>query len=169
MSAPTISRPSSFAYRKLGWAWVAFCVALSVHVIDEALTGFLSVYNPTVLAMRPANWWFPPTFAFRDWLMGLVLAVMLGLAASPLFFHNHGWVRPPAYFLAIVAGILNAFGHITGTILGHTVGTVRFPRPMPGFYSSPILLAAAAYLLLCLTRTRTSDAALRQDPTTAEC
>ena len=39
-------------YRSLGIAWVLMWVALAVHVIDEALTGFLLVYNPTVLALR---------------------------------------------------------------------------------------------------------------------
>jgi hypothetical protein len=139
-------------YRRLGWAWVGFCLAVAVHVTDEALTGFLSVYNPTILAVRPQGWWFPPTFEFRAWLAGLILAVLLGLAISPFFFHGYRAARAIGYFVAVVAGILNALGHITGTILGRTVATVRFPRPMPGFYSSAILLAAAAYLLLRLVQ-----------------
>ncbi|HEY6270649.1 MAG TPA: hypothetical protein VIX19_01510 [Terriglobales bacterium] len=131
---------------------VGFCLALAVHVIDEAVTGFLRVYNPTVLAFRPEGWWFPPTFEFREWLLGLILAVLSALTLSPFFFHGYRWVRPLGYLLALVAGILNALGHITGTILGHTVSTVGFSRPMPGFYSSPILLAAAVYLLFWLVR-----------------
>jgi hypothetical protein len=126
-------------------------VAIALHVADESITGFLSVYNPTVLALRPSGWWFPPTFTFRVWLTGLILAVLLGLAISPFFFRGERWVRPLGYFLAVLAGVLNALGHITGTILGHTVLSVRFARPMPGFYSSPILLGAAAYLLVRLT------------------
>ena len=38
------------AYANLGRAWIALWVALAVHVFDESVTGFLSVYNPTVLA-----------------------------------------------------------------------------------------------------------------------
>jgi hypothetical protein len=34
------------AARKHGFAWIALCLALAVHVIDETLTDFLSVYNP---------------------------------------------------------------------------------------------------------------------------
>ena len=45
--------------RKLGFAWIALCFALALHVVDEALTGFLSVYNPTVLALRSRYAWFP--------------------------------------------------------------------------------------------------------------
>jgi hypothetical protein len=142
------------ALSKLGWAWVGFCLAVAVHVADEASTGFLSVYNPTILAIRPQGWGFPPTFEFRTWLTGLILAVLAGLALSPLFFRGRRWVRPLAYFVAVVVGIVNALGHITGTILGHTVSSVRFARPMPGFYSSPILLAAAVYLLFGLVNSR---------------
>jgi len=64
---------------KLGIAWVALCLAFALHIVDEASTGFLSVYNPTVLAMRE-----------------------------------------------------------------------RAARPMPGFYSSPGLLAASIYKLFRL-------------------
>lgn len=152
MNAAAISRQDAATLSKLGWAWVVFCLAVALHVTDEASTGFLAVYNPTVLAFRPPSWWFPPTFEFRPWLTGLILAVLFGLALSPFFFRGGRWVRLVGYFTAIVVGILNALGHITGTILGHTVITVRFPRPMPGFYSSPFLLVAAAYLLFRLVQ-----------------
>ena len=39
------------------------------------------------------------------------------------------------------------------TIFGRTVASVHFPRPMPGFYSSSLLLAGSLYLLLELKRT----------------
>jgi hypothetical protein len=130
-------------------------LALAVHVTDEALTGFLSVYNPTILALR-AKFGFSvmPTFDFQTWLTGLVLAVILLAALTPFAFRNARWIRPILYFCAIVVGILNALGHIVGTILGHTVNTVRFPRPAPGFYSSPVLLIAAIYALVQLQSTR---------------
>jgi hypothetical protein len=35
-----------------GWSWFALTVAFALHVTDEASTGFLSVYNPTVTALR---------------------------------------------------------------------------------------------------------------------
>ncbi len=140
---------------KLGIAWVALCLALAVHVTDEALTGFLSVYNPTVLALRAKlGFWPMPTFEFREWLTGLVLGILLLAALSPFVFRNARWIRPIFYFCAIVTGVLNALGHTVATILGHTVSAVRFPRPAPGFYSSPLLLIAATYALVQLRRTR---------------
>ncbi len=142
---------------RLGWAWLLLCLAVAAHVTDEALTGFLSVYNPTVLAMRARfPWWPMPTFGFREWLAGLIVAVAIGLALSPLAFRNARWFRPLAWFLAVMM-LLNGLAHTLGTIFGRTAPEVRFPRPMPGFYSSPLLLAASIYLLLQLRRTAPAD------------
>src|ERR1017187_6772928 len=40
------------------------------------------------------------------------------------------------------------------TIFGRTVSAVTFPRPAPGFWSSPPMAAAAIYLLVQLRRTK---------------
>lgn len=163
MPAPTTRLSSNSPTRetetrftpKLGWAWLAMCGALALHVTDEALTGFLAIYNPTVLALRARIRWFPmPAFGFREWLFGLIAAICFGLLLTPLFFRGHRVIRPFAWFVAVVAGLGNATGHITGTILGRTVASVRFPRPMPGFWSSPLLIAAAIWLIVELRRTR---------------
>ncbi len=50
--------------------------------------------------------------------------------------------------------LLNAAGHTVATIFGRTVSSVTFPRPAPGFWSSPFLVAAAVYLLVQLRKTR---------------
>jgi hypothetical protein len=144
---------------RLGVAWVALCIALAVHVADEALTGFLSVYNPTVLALREKiGFWPMPPFEFRAWLTGLVIAVVVLLALSPFVFQGSRWMRPVFYIFAVIM-LLNGLAHTTGTILGHTLRSIRFPRPMPGFYSSPFLLATSVYGLTQLhgTRHRTSS------------
>lgn len=148
------SNGNSSADSRLGVAWLALTFALALHVLDESLTGFLTVYNPTVLALRAHYAWFPmPTFQFRAWLTGLICAVVILLALTPLFFRNVGWIRPLGYFAALV-NILNALGHIAATILGRTVAAVRFPRPAPGFYSSPLLLLASLYLFFLLVHSR---------------
>ncbi len=104
-------------------------VALVLHVTDEALTGFLSVYNPTVLAMRARlGFWPMPTFGFREWLAGLILGILLLATLSRFAFRNAWWIRPILYFCAIVLGVVNALGHTVATILGHTVSTVQFQR-----------------------------------------
>jgi hypothetical protein len=147
-------RESSQRDFKLGVAWLVLTFALALHVLDEALTGFLAVYNPTVLAVRARYPWFPmPVFTFRVWLTGLICAVLILLALAPLFFRNMRWIRPLGYFAAFV-NILNALGHITATILGRTVASVGFSRPAPGFYSSPLLLIASLYLFFVLVHSR---------------
>jgi hypothetical protein len=134
---------------------VILWIALALHVTDEALTGFLSVYNPTVLALRARfGFWPMPTFEFREWLTGLTLGILLLAALSPFAFRNTRWLRPLFYFCAVVIGIVNALGHTIATVLGHTVSTVQFPRPAPGFYSSPLLLLVSIYALRQLHKTR---------------
>jgi hypothetical protein len=133
-----------------GLAWFFLCLALCAHVADEALTGFLGVYNPTVLAVRARVSWFPmPTFEFREWLIGLVTAIVALLLLTPFAFRDARWLRPPAYFFAGIM-LLNGMGHTLATIFGQTVSTVHFARPAPGFYSSPLLFAGSIYLLLRL-------------------
>ena len=130
-------------------------VALALHVTDEALTDFLSVYNPTVLALRARfGFWPMPTFEFREWLTGLALGILFLASLSRFAFRNVRWIRPLFYFCAVVTGVMNALGHTIATVLGHTVSTVQFPRPAPGFYSSPLLLIVSIYALLQLGRTR---------------
>ncbi len=140
------------AERKLGVAWIGLCAAFALHVADEALTGFLSVYNPTVLALRARYAWFPmPVFEFTDWLSGLVIAVTVLLALSPFAFSGAVWLRPVAYVFAVIM-LVNAIGHTLGTIFAQTLPSITFPRPMPGFYSSPFLLAASVNMLVQLRR-----------------
>ena len=141
-------------YRSLGWAWVLLCLALALHVTDEATTGFLDVYNPTVIALRAKlGWWPMPTFEFRDWLFGLIAVCVVLLGLSVVVFRGARWIWGFAYFFATVM-LLNAAGHTLATIFGTTVGAVTFSRPAPGFWSSPPMAAAAIYLLVQLRRTR---------------
>jgi hypothetical protein len=128
-------------------------LALAVHVFDEASTGFLAVYNPTVVALRQKlGFWPMPTFEFRDWLTGLVVAITVLLALSPFAFRGARWIRPLFYVFAVLM-LLNGISHTVATIFGRTVSTVHFPRPAPGFYSSPLLLIASIYALWQLRRT----------------
>lgn len=136
-----------------GLAWFVLTVAFALQVTDEASTGFLSVYNPTVTAMRTRWGWFPmPTFEFREWLMGLILGVLLCLALTPLSARGARWLRPLAWFYALLM-FFNGMGHTLFTILGRTVESVTFPRPAPGFYSSPFLFVGSVWLMVSRWRT----------------
>ena len=122
-----------------GVAWAALCVAFAIHVAEEARTDFLSVYNTTARAIRAR---FPflliPTFAFRVWLTGLVVAVVVLASLTPVAFRGAPGLRPVAYVFGIV---------MAGNGVLHLVGSAYMRRAMPGVYSAPIILAAASYLL----------------------
>jgi hypothetical protein len=122
-----------------GLAWVALCLALAVHVTDEALTDFLSVYNPAARAVRERLPFLPlPTFTFDVWLTGLVLAVLLLLSLSPFAFQGARWMAPLSYAFGVM---MFANG------LQHTVASLYMRRAMPGLYSAPLLLGSSVYLL----------------------
>jgi hypothetical protein len=125
---------------KFGWAWIALALALAVHVTDEAWTDFLSVYNPTVLAIRERFPFLPlPTFSFKVWLSGLILGVLLLLALSPLAFRGARWLIIAAHLLSILM-MVNALQHIAGSIyLG---------RFVPGVYSAPLLMICSVSLFI---------------------
>lgn len=136
------------AARRFGIAWVALSVSLAFHVTDEALTDFLSVYNPTVLAIRNRIPYSPlPTFTFGVWLGGLIFAVVALLVLSMFAFRGTRWMVPFAYFYGVMM-FMNG--------MGHTLSSVYLWRWMPGVYSSPLLLAASVYLLLSARRLRAS-------------
>lgn len=122
-----------------GLAWITLSLALGVHVPDEALNDFLSVYNPAVQAIREKLPFLPlPVFTFNVWLTGLILAVTILLLLAPLAFRGVKWIRLASYPFAILM-LLNGLAHITVSLYQ--------ARLMPGVYSSPLLIAAAIYLL----------------------
>jgi hypothetical protein len=146
--------PDAIINRGVGRAWLALCFALAAHVFDEAATGFLVVYNPTVMGIRERVSWFPmPVFTFGGWLTGLSIVIAALFAVSALVYRGARGTRLAACVFAIVM-TANAFGHTAATIFGRTIESVRFVRPAPGFYSSPLLLAASVYLLIRLRSSR---------------
>ncbi len=145
--------------RGYGVAWMLLALAVAVHVADEALTGFLAIYNPTALEIRRrvGENVFPPLFTFESWIIGLTLGIVLLFLLAPLAFRGSRGLRPFAYIFALLM-VLNGVGHTLGTIFGRSFADVRWARPMPGFWSSPLLIAAGAYLIVALRRSRESAA-----------
>jgi hypothetical protein len=128
---------------RLGIAWIALCAAMAVHVTDEALTGFLSVYNPTVVAQREKfGFWPMPPFEFRDWLTGLIVVNLVLFAFSPFVFSRACWIRPVFYVFAVIM-FFNGLGHTAGTTLDAPWLRSAFRVPCP-----------ASLLLRCCWRHR---------------
>ncbi len=149
--------PSALSAAGFGSAWFGLCLAFALHILDEATTGFLAVYNPTVIILRQRWNWFPARpFEFHEWLVLLVVACALLFCLTPVAARGMQGLRPPAWIFAIVM-LLNGLSHTLFTILGHTVAAVTFSRPAPGFYSSPFLFAASLWLMIRLRRTARVD------------
>jgi hypothetical protein len=137
-----------------GLAWLLLCFAFAGHVADEALTGFLPLYNATVRALRAEYSWYPmPTFEYRGWLTGLIVVLLILFLLTPFGYRNLRFLRPLAYIFAVVM-FLNGIGHTLATIFGRAASSVPIPRPAPGFYSSPFLLAGSIYLWISLRKSR---------------
>ena len=126
---------------RFGFAWLFLSVALTSHLTGEALTDLLSVYNPAVQAIRKRVPFVPlRIFTFKVWLGGLCLGVLVVFGLSYLAFRR----RPSAIVAAYpVAFLMFANG------IGHIGASLYRRRIMPGLYSSPLLVAASAYLFYC--------------------
>ncbi len=128
--------------------WVFLALAIALHVTDEALTGFLPLYNSIVESLRESYPWVPlPTFSFPVWLTGLVIGVLLLLSLSPLVFAGSPYLRPVSYVLGVL---------MVGNALGHIGASIYWGIMAPGVLSSPILLLAALALLITTDRDRRS-------------
>ena len=131
---------SDMRRRRHGQAWVALALSLGAHVADEAANDFLEVYNPAVAAIRARVPWLPlPVFTFDVWLAGLIAAVALLLWLSIFVFRGHRWTLRASYPLGVLM-LLNG--------LGHFAGSLYLGRPMPGVWSSPLLVTAAVWLMI---------------------
>ena len=121
-------------------AWGGLTAAFALHVLDEATHDFLAWYNPTALAIRErlGGVPFPPVFSFAPWLAGLCAAVVLLAALTPLIRPGRRW--------PIVAAVVYGVAHVANA-LAHIVVSLRGRWLAPGVLSSPLLLAAAAWLL----------------------
>jgi len=124
-------------------AWMLLTGALGLHVVDEALTGFLDLYNPLVLRMRDRlGWWPMPTFTFGVWLAGLALLVAVLFLLSPV-------IKRGGIFAIAVSWILAVIMFMNG--LGHLAGSIYFERWLPGATSAPLLLVTSVLLARAVT------------------
>lgn len=119
--------------------WLLLVSAVGIHVIDEALTGFLPFYNAQVLALRARFGFFPaPIFTFPVWITGLALAVTTGFVLTRVVARGGRIIRAVCGFLSIL---------MIGNACGHMLGSVYFGRFLPGFWSSPWLLVTSVWML----------------------
>lgn len=139
MSEKSLQPVTESAGRRVGIAWLLLTLMLGAHVADEALTGFLDVYNPVAREIRSVLPLLPlPTFTFGVWISGLLLAVTGLLLITPYAFRKARWVAPVSLAFGCLM-LVNALIHLGGSALAG--------RPLPGIVSSPFLAAASLFLL----------------------
>jgi len=130
-----------------GFAWLLLCLSFAANILDDAVNDFLGYYNPTVLTLYGHFSWLPRIdLTFKPWLTGVIVADALLLFLTPWAYRNSRLLKPVAYAFSITM-LVDGCASILATVLGRTVGSVHFTGVAPGTYSSPLLLAASAYLL----------------------
>ncbi len=133
---------ASARWNGFGTAWVALTLSLGAHVVDEAVTGFLDVYNPIVRSLRERLVWFPmPIFSFEVWITGLCALVVVLLALAPLAFRRSPVLRMVSYPYAAIM-LLNGAGHL--------IGSLYLQRWAPGATTAPLLIVASLWLMRCI-------------------
>ena len=131
-------------------AWLLLDAALAVHVVDEALTGFLDFYNPLVRQLRDRfGFWPMPAFTFGVWLSGLVAGVVILALLTPAVRRGVTGTRFLSWLLAVI---------MLGNGIAHLAGSVYYQRWLPGATSAPLLLVASIMLMnATLARSRHAD------------
>lgn len=141
----------------LGLAWLLLCLSFAANILDNVLNDFLGYYNATVLTLYGHFSWFPRIdLSFREWLLGVILADAVLLLLTLLAYRNSPLLRPTAYTFSTFI-LLNGLGVILASLLGQTVPSVHFTGSAPGFYSSPLLVAASVHLLWRLRSSRKTN------------
>lgn len=131
-------------YRQWGRSWLLLCGAFGLHIVDEAVTNFLSLYNPAVEKIKESVPFLPlPTFTFESWITLLIGTVILLFFLSKFAYSGRSWMRPLSYLFACV---------MLGNSLLHLGGSLVTGEILPGAYSSPVLLVGALYLLWSLQK-----------------
>lgn len=122
-----------------GLAWIFLTSSLALHVLDEALNDFLSLYNPLVPNLNKNMEFFSfPVFTFSVWLTGLIIAITVLFALTYYARKKKKWILYFSYFYGVLM-VMNGLGHITGSFY--------YDKLIAGVYTSPFLLISSFYLL----------------------
>ena len=124
----------------LGLPWLVLCLAFAVHVADEIHGGFLSAYGLALEATRNLFPFLPvPHLGLTVWLGASIGIVALLTALTPLAYRGARGMRTLMLWFVALA---------LANVLGHAGGSLFVGRPMPGTFSTPLLLAAGVYAIV---------------------
>ena len=120
-------------------SWLLMVISIALHVLDEALTGFLPFFNErTVIISEWLGFLRIPSVDFVTWLTALIIGIVILFSLTFVVKRGGRAIRIFATALGILM-IVNALLHIVGSIYQGYL--------LPGFFSSPVLLVTAGYVL----------------------
>ena len=131
--------PSPAALGAQARAWLYVCLHLAAHGVEEALHGFVDVWNPFLASVRARTALPLPHFVYGDWLTVLVIGVAALTGMTPLVARGVRGFRIGSYVFAILM-IVNGVNHLASPLyLG---------RFLPGQFTSPLLILTSIWLML---------------------
>jgi protein-S-isoprenylcysteine O-methyltransferase Ste14 len=130
-------------------AWLYLCALLAAHCVEEAVNGFLDVWNPFLATVRARAGLPLPHFTFDGWLTALVIGIVVLTAMAPLVARGVRGFRVASY---VFAGLMIANG------VNHLASRLYLGQFLPGQFTSPLLMLASIWLILAARRV--------SDPTT---
>ena len=126
-------------HRAHAFAWFYLCAHLAAHVVEEAATGFLDVWNPVLAGWSQRTGLPLPHLPFDLWLGILVVAVTVLTALTPRVARGAAWAPSASY---IFGAVMVANG------VHHLFSPLYLGRFLPGHFTSPLLIAAAVWLIV---------------------
>jgi hypothetical protein len=139
-----VTSKSAHISRGIGRPWLALCFCLTVHVAEEAFTGFLPSYSDATRAVSELLPFVTSpslVLAASMWMSVAFVAILTALA--PFAYGGASWMRVATIAVALVA-LANVTGHAGGSMLAG--------QPMPGIYTTPLLAAVGIYALVSAWR-----------------
>lgn len=138
-----------FKRSEVGIALVGFCVALFIHVLDEMRPFVLGVYKDSFLTF----WSHLVAYLPQSLRVGLWIIRGALILTTAMLILNHFYLRR-AISIALAwiftaAAVLDVIAHTLRTF--NEAAQSGFRQNMQGFYSSPVLIMIAIYLLFVLS------------------
>jgi hypothetical protein len=132
------------------WAWLTLSLVLALHVADEVMNGTLAFYRGlSDFVMDYMPFVKLPPFRYEVWLVDLIGASLL-IAMTWLVHRRRGPMRLASYVVATFAAA-NGMMHILMSMAAQQL--------LPGVVTSPLILAAALFLLVSIPADEDSDKA----------
>jgi hypothetical protein len=131
---------------RFGKAWFILSLFLLLHIVDEAINGFLPVYNEYILRIKANTGIAFPTFTFPFWFTWLVCVDVWLLFLSRYALQGNRVIILLAYPFAIIM-LLNGLLHLGASLY--------LQQWVPGFITAPFLIYGSINLFLATLKMKT--------------